>query len=319
MAHPTTLPTTWIVTETGLIGTENQCRGVAMALGVDPVIKRIGLRQPWKSLSPFIGCESSASFTGDTLDGPWPDLVIASGRKAIAAARYIRRQSPRTLLVQVQDPRWSRRTFDLIAVPHHDPARGKNVIVTAAAPNMITPALLQSAREKWAPLLEPLRGPRVAVLIGGNSKAHTLTPARMKTLCAQLKSLMDTGDSLMITTSRRTGEENMTILRQSLPGALIWDGTGDNPYHGYLAWADYILVTADSVSMISESATTGKPVYLIPLDGGSRRFDRFYEYLMTRGVIRRFEGNLTPYDYVPLDDAGAAAESICELMQKRGK
>jgi mitochondrial fission protein ELM1 len=308
-------PVTWIVTETGLIGTENQCRGVAMALGVDPVVKRIGLRQPWKTLSPFLGCETPDTFTGDTLDSPWPDLVIASGRKAIAAARYIRRRSPRTMIVQLQDPRWSRRTFDLIAVPHHDPARGKKIVITSAAPNMITPELLQSAREKWAPVLEPLRGPRVAILIGGNSKAHKLTAARMKSFCAQLKGLMDVGDSLMITASRRTGDENRALLEKSLPGALIWNGTGDNPYHGYLAWADYILVTADSVSMISEAATTGKPVYIVPLDGGSARFDRFYEHLIRRGVVRRFEGHLAPYDYVPLDDAGAVAESICELMQ----
>lgn len=312
-------PITWIVTENGLTGTENQCRGVAMALGVDPVVKRIGLRQPWRTLSPFIGLENSGTFTGDELAAPWPDLVIASGRKAIAAARYIRARSPRTLIVQLQDPRASRATFDLIAVPHHDPARGKNVVVTSAAPNMINGALLASAREKWAGTLEKLHGPRVAVLIGGNSKAHKLPPARMQKLCAQLKSLMDAGDSLMITASRRTGDENMALLKKSLPGALIWDGTGDNPYHGYLAWADYILVTADSVSMISEAATTGKPVYIIPLDGGSARFDRFYEHLIRLGVVRRFEGHLTPYDYVPLDDAGAVAEAICELMQKSGK
>lgn len=312
-------PHTWIVTEAGLIGTENQCRGVAAALGAQPIIKRIGLRQPWKTLSPFLGFECAATFTGDELAAPWPDLVIASGRKAIAAARYIRARSPRTIIVQIQDPRASRRTFDLIAVPHHDPARGKNVIVTAAAPNMITPELLAQARDQWAPQLEKRPSPRVAVLIGGNSKAHKLTQARMKTLCAQLQSLMNAGDSLMITASRRTGAENMALLRQSLPGALIWDGTGDNPYHGYLAWADYILVTADSVSMISESATTGKPVYLIPLDGGSARFDRFYAHLIGRGVIRRFDGGLAPYDYVPLDDAGLVAESICELMHKSGK
>ncbi len=312
-------PTTWIVTEKGLTGTENQCRGVAMALDVDPVVKRIGLRQPWRTLSPFIGLETSGTFTGDELAAPWPDLVIASGRKAIAAARYIRARSPRTLIVQLQDPRASRRTFDLIAVPHHDPARGKNVLVTSAAPNMINDALLTAAHEKWASTLEKLHGPRVAVLIGGNSKAHKLTPARMQKLCAQLKSLMDSGDSLMITASRRTGDENLALLKKSLPGALIWDGTGDNPYHGYLAWADYILVTADSVSMISEAATTGKPVYIIPLDGGSARFDRFYEHLIRLGVVRRFNGTLAPYDYVPLDDAGAVAEAICALMQKSGK
>ncbi|MBU0800447.1 MAG: mitochondrial fission ELM1 family protein [Alphaproteobacteria bacterium] len=305
----------WIVTEHGLTGTENQCRGVAAAMGLDPVIKRIGLRQPWKTLSPFLGFECACTFTGDPLTAPWPDLVIASGRKSIAAARYIKKRSPHTKLVQIQDPRAAHKIFDLIAVPHHDPARGDNILVTDAAPNMITPEKLKAARTQFAPLLENIAQPRVAVLIGGDSKAHKLTTARMITLCAHLKNLMDHGYGLMITASRRTGAAQKKILTESLPGALIWDGTGDNPYHGFLAWADYIMVTADSVSMIAEAATTGKPVYLIPLDGGSRRFDRFYHHLQKHGAVRPFEGTLSPYDYVPLHDAGLVAESIHKLMQ----
>jgi mitochondrial fission protein ELM1 len=312
----------WIVTEQGLTGTENQCRGVADALGVTPEIKRIGLRQPWKTLSPWLGFERPASFTGDRLAEPWPDLLLASGRKSIAAARYVRRQSPQTLIVQIQDPRSDRKRFDLVAVPHHDPARGPNVLVTAAAPNMITPQKLDAARAQFAALLAPLPAPRVAVLIGGNSKAHKLPAARMDTLCAQLKKLADDGYSLMVTASRRTGEDNRKKLEKSLsgkPGVLIWDGTGDNPYMGFLAWADYILVTADSVSMISEAATTGRPVYVIGLDGGSARFNRFYDHLRQRGVIRRFTGELAPYDSVPLNDAAQVAAAIRALMQKRHK
>lgn len=312
----------WIVTEAGLTGTENQCRGVAEALGVTPVIKRVGLRQPWKTLSPWLGFENSTSFTGDALLAPWPDLLIASGRKSIAAARFIRQQSPRTVIVQIQDPRASHNSFDLIAVPHHDPARGANIIVTAAAPNMITAQTLQTAQAQFAPLLQSLPAPRVAVLIGGNSKAHKLTSARMDTLCAQLAKLADDGYSLMITASRRTGDDNRARLAKALAAkknVLIWDGTGDNPYTGFLAWSDFILVTADSVSMISEAATTGKPVYVIDLDGGSARFNRFYEHLRQRGVIRRFKGDLVPFDSTPLNDAAAVAEAIRALMQKKQK
>lgn len=304
----------WIVTEDGLIGTENQCRGVAAALGVTPVIKRIGLRQPWKTLSPFIGFESAQTFTGDSLAPPWPALVIGSGRKSIAAIRYIKKHSPRTIAAQIQDPRFARGLFDIIAVPHHDPARGPRVIVTDGAPNMVTPALLAAARERFAALLQPVPGPRVAVLIGGDSKAHKLTTARMKTLCAQLRGLQNDGYGLMITASRRTGAAQKKMLADALPRALIWDGSGDNPYHGFLAWADFILVTADSVSMISEAATTGKPVYMIPLDGGSPRFDRFHTYLRQRSAIRRFEGTLAPYEPVPLHDAAMVADAIRRLL-----
>ena len=126
----------WIVTE-GIAGTENQCLGVAEALGVTPTVKKIVLRQPWHTLSPWLGSESEWTFSplGDSLRAPWPDLVLAAGRKGIAAARYIRRMSGhRAFIAFLQDPRISPSQFDLVAVPAHDRLRGANVIVTAAAP-----------------------------------------------------------------------------------------------------------------------------------------------------------------------------------------
>ena len=303
----------WVITEEGLTGTENQCRGVAQALGVTPVVKRIGLRQPWKTLSPWLGFECPCAFTGDSLCAPWPNLVIAAGRKAAAAARYIKKQNPQTYTVFLQDPRISPRHFDLVALPGHDNLRGGNVIVTQATPNLITPALLAQARQGFAALLEPLPAPRVAVLIGGNSRTHTVTPQIMENLAGQLKALAENGFSLMITASRRTPPECKSILQSRLGGlknAYIWDGSGDNPYHGFLAWADYIIVTADSASMLSEAATTGKPVYMAALAGGSARFDRLHDTLLEGGIIRKFEGKLDAYDYTALNDAAMVAGEI---------
>ncbi len=315
--NPSPAPTCWVVTE-GMAGTENQCLGVAAALGVTPVVKRIGLRQPWKALSPWLGAECARTFD-PPLDGPWPDIVLASGRKSIAAARYIKKQSGgKSFIVQIQDPRIDPRHFDLVAVPAHDPTRGPNVIVTDGAPNLITDEKLQTAKEKWAPLFAPLRTPRIAVLIGGSSKAHTLTPAITRDVAEKLARL-DAG--LMITASRRTGAENMAALHAALAhtDAFLWDGTGDNPYHGMLAWADIILVTADSVSMLSDAGTTGKPVYMIPLDGGSKRFDLFHKGLIDKGVVRVFDGTLEHWTYPPLRAAQTIADAILKALGQRQK
>ncbi|MCD8520240.1 MAG: mitochondrial fission ELM1 family protein, partial [Alphaproteobacteria bacterium] len=192
--------TCWIVTE-GMAGTENQCLGVADALGLTPEIKRIKLRQPWKSLSPHLGLEISCTFT-PKLEGPWPDLLIASGRKSVAASRYIKRKSGgKTFTVQIQDPRIDPSAFDLVAVPEHDKTRGENVIVTAAAPNRITPMALDRAKTDFAPLFAMMPSPRIAVMIGGNSKTHSINDYGMRKLGAQLAAL---NGSLMITASRRT-------------------------------------------------------------------------------------------------------------------
>lgn len=305
----------WIVTE-GMAGTENQCRGVAEALNIDAEIKRITLHQPWKSLSPYIPFEQSWSFS-PTLTPPFPDLVLASGRKSIAAARYIKKASGgKTFTVQIQDPRISSKYFDLVAIPEHDPARGENVIVTTAAPNRISTDKLEKARIVFKKKLEALPQPRVAVMIGGQSQAYRMPASIMKDLCRQLRTLDEQGYGLMITASRRTGEENQRILHEQLrnTNAYIWNGSGENPYFGFLAWADYILVTADSVSMLSEATTTGKPTYMIPLEGGSKRLEKFHNLLKNKNIIRVFDGNLEKWTYTPLNDSGLIADAIRQHM-----
>lgn len=319
----TKMTSCWIVTEKGLTGTENQCRGVAAALGVAPVIKRIGLRQPWKAFSPWLGLESACSFTGDSLRPPagedWPDILIAAGRKSVAASRYIKRQSGgRTFTVQIQDPRIAPAAFDLLALPAHDLRPGAspaaNIVVTQATPNLITPALLDRARAECAPALQPVSAPRVAILIGGDSRTHRLSPAIMTGLAGQLRHLAAQGAGLMVTASRRTGPEAMTILKDALQdtSARLWSGDADgpNPYHGFLAWADYIVVTADSASMISDAASTGKPVLIAPLEGGSARFDRLHRGLAENGIVRPFTGKLEDYSYTPLRDAALVADAV---------
>lgn len=308
-------PTCWIITE-GMAGTENQCLGVAEALGISSVVKRIGLRQPWKALSPYLGLECACTFT-EKLEGPWPDLLLASGRKSIAASRYIKKQSGgHTFTVQIQDPRISPKHFDLVAVPEHDPTRGENVVTTIAAANRLTLPKLDKARDDFAALFAMTHGPRIAVLLGGNSKAHRMNPQMMRTLGMQLAALDGTP---LITASRRTGEPEKQALLEGLDEKphFFWDGTGENPYFGMMAWADYILVTADSVSMLGDAATTGKPVYMIEMEGGTPRFDKFHASLIEKGIVRPFAGTLEHWTYPRLQDSAFVAQEILRRMAAR--
>jgi mitochondrial fission protein ELM1 len=308
------MTTSWIVTE-GKAGMESQCLGVAEALGLQPVMKRIGLRQPWKLLSPFLGLECPFTFTGDSLAPPYPDLVIACGRKAISAARYIKKASEgKTFIVYLQDPRVRCPALDLIAVPEHDRLRDANVIVTAAAPNRVNAAWLARAQKEFASLLSPLPYPRVALLIGGSSAAYDIGRAQLEQICTLALDAVPPGGSLMATASRRTGADNLAYLKERLsgPDRIFWNSAGANPYAGFLAWADYILVTADSVSMISEAASTGKPVYVIPLPGGAKRISSFHHRLSGQGIIRWLQPGqpLESYSYPPLADSARIAEEI---------
>lgn len=323
---PLKLPVLWIVTE-GMAGTENQCRGIAEALQLEPVIKKMQLAQPWKTLSPYLGMECAASFTDAKAlrEGPVPDIILGSGRKAIAAMRWLKKTAPKghtPLLVQVQDPRFARAEFDAIIAAQHDPASGGNVFHTQGTPNRITDAMLATAAAKWNETLGHLPHPRVAVVIGGNSRAYTLEGARTHQLVKLIKPLLDQGASLMMTISRRTPPESRAVLAKNFgnrPDVFFWDGTGDNPYMGMLALADYIMVTADSTAMLSDAGSTGKPVYILPLNGGHYRIEKFHAYLLEKGIARWFIGKLdAPWQYPAMRDAEAAAQYIRGLLTARG-
>lgn len=311
------LKSCWVVTE-GIAGTENQCLGLAEALSLTPIIKRISLRSPWKQLSPWLrwGHRYALAKDSDKIAPPWPDIVIASGRKSIGIALDIKRQSGgKTIAIQVQDPRIHPSNFDLVIVPEHDRMRGDNVIVTAGSLHRVTPEKIAQEQKKFESAFSSLPQPRVAVLVGGNSKSHQMTADDARRLVSQLKSL---NASLMVTVSRRTGAENARMLREAMtgPNVFFWDGQGDNPYFVMLGFADYIIVTEDSVSMASEAISTGKPVYIARLSGGSGKFARFHAHLQEKGYARPFEGKLERWTYDPPDDMAHAAEAVRALLSR---
>jgi hypothetical protein len=312
-------PTCWIITE-GIAGTENQCIGVAEALGVQPVVKRIKLRFPWRQFSPWLSFGYRYALAPDSADvaPPWPDILIASGRKSIGIALHVKKMSGgRTFLVQIQDPHIDPKRFDLVVAPQHDKVRGDNVLLTAGALHRVTPEKIAAEQRKFMPILGKLPHPRVAVLIGGASKTHTMTRENALLLARQLKALEG---GLMITASRRTGEENERLLRDMLKGdnVFFWDGSGDNPYFAMLGFADHIIVTEDSVSMVSEAVSTGKPVYIAPLSGGSKKFGLFHQGFAEKGYTRPFTGSLETWSYIPPNDTSRVAEEVLRRMKLKG-
>ncbi|MDR3424918.1 MAG: mitochondrial fission ELM1 family protein [Alphaproteobacteria bacterium] len=317
----------WVVTD-GKAGMENQCLGLAEALDMQPIIKRIKLRSPWKQLSPFLrhGLAYAFSDKGDPVAPPWPDLLIATGRASVPASLYARRMSREsgsrgTLTVQIQNPVIDPSRFDLVVVPRHDSLTGANVMTTRGSLHRVTPRLLASEAEKFLPQVAALPAPRIAVLIGGSNAVYSLTPREMKVLAAQLAAIAGHDGSLMITPSRRTGTENMEILKEALRGtpSYIWDWDGPvaNPYYGMLGLAEVVLATCDSVGMVTEACSTGKPVMIIDLPGGSDKFRRFHQTMRDDGLTRPFVGKIERWACKPLDDMRLVAERIREMLAAR--
>lgn len=304
----------WIITE-GMAGTENQCLAVAERLDISYSVKRIALQQPFKTVSPFV-FKTCPRWTIKGID--WteshPDMIIASGRKAIPVALKF----PNAFKVFIQNPKIDPNYFDLVAAPIHDNIIGSNVIQTVAAPNRITHDNLAEAASKFNFSSPDTK--KIAILIGGQSKTHDIPDNFVEYLKADLATYLNDPDyAFLVTVSRRTPNAVADKLKSlfACKNCTFWDGRGENPYHAFLASADYILVTEDSASMLSDACSTGKPVYRIAMSGGSAKFERLYKALQDKCGMRIFKGDLDRWTYTPLNDAQLIADEIEKAFAKK--
>ncbi|MDJ0950232.1 MAG: mitochondrial fission ELM1 family protein [Alphaproteobacteria bacterium] len=313
----------WVVTE-GHDGMESQARGLAEATGLAHDVKRVRLRLPWTHLPASLLVPPLGAVTPDSdrLSPPWPRLLITCGRRSTGLSMAVRKASEgATFTVHIQDPQIDPRHFDLVVIPAHDRLRGRatgdNILVSQAALHRVTPARLAEEAARFPDDFADLPRPRIAVLIGGSNRYYRLSAAHMRELVAQLAGLARKHRAgLLVTASRRTGDENRAILQAGLEGlaARLWDGAGANPYFAYLAAADAIVVTCDSVSMVSEACATGKPVYVVDLEGGSPRFESFHGAMRAAGCTRPFTGALEHWTYTPPDDTLRIAREVLRRM-----
>ena len=228
------------------------------------------------------------------------------------------RSGGKTFLVHVQHPHIKLSRYDLIAAPQHDRLTGPNVIPILGAMHRITPVKLAAAAKEFQTLTDPLPEPRIAVLIGGSNRSYRLTETVVERLGRDLAAIAEkSGAGLMVTASRRTGEANEQRLRDALAGtqSVFWDNRGANPYFGFLAAADAVIVTCDSVNMLTEAAATGKPLHIVDLEGGDAKFDTFHRALYDAGIARPFRGELASWTYPPLDEPARVASELLRRME----
>lgn len=317
-------PDIWVLTD-GRAGNRVAALGLAEAIGGDVTAIDVALSAPWRWLPPILWPSRVLGVTEpakEALAPPYPRLLISCGRKSVGPALEIKRRSQgRTIAVHIQDPKVRPSLFDLVAAPAHDRLTGSNVEVTVGSVHGLTRATLDAEADAWRERLAHLPSPRIAVLIGGSNKAYRLDEAEGRRIGELLASLMNqTGAGLMVTVSRRTDPAAEAALRAALtgPSTAFWDGTGDNPFRAYLGLAERVLVTGDSVNMVSEAAATRCPVQVIalPVHGRAAKFERFHDAMRAAGVTRPFEGRLETWDFQPLDDTDRVAARVKDLLSK---
>jgi len=316
-------PRIWLLLD-DRAGNRSQCLGVAEALGLPYETKELRYTLAAGLPSGLLGA-SLLGITSDSrlnLTAPWPDLIIAAGRRTAPVARRIKRLSQGTTrLCQIM---WPGRTgcneYDLIAVPEHDSIDNNiNIINTLGSPHNVTNETLNTLKSEWNTRLIDLPEPRIALIVGGSSKNRTFTEGMARDL-GNLASVMANrvGGSLLVSTSRRTGNATDALISSiSAPSKIFrWGDTGDNPYPAFLACADAIVVTGDSMSMCSEACSGEGPVYFYaPTALITAKHKRLHNALYKAGYARPFDGRMEHWQHPPLNSALDVAQAIRNLIQ----
>jgi mitochondrial fission protein ELM1 len=314
----------------GLAGSNSQTRGVVRALGLPATEIPLAYRREWPWQRAIGQVRVTLESEERLVNAPTPAVVVSTGRRAGAVARglrgfFRRRDGWTPRLLHIQDPRFGRSEFDLIAVPAHDrdidTLRARpNVLEITGAPHPLTAEALAAAANDWREAVAALPRPWIAVLVGGDSGRKRLDAGIAARLGAEAGALAArAGGSLLVTTSRRTRPDAVAALRTALAAGPVphrlhaWTADlAGNPYLGFLGLADATVATGDSMSMLTEATTTGRPLYIFAPPGWARGpHARFHAQLVQAGAAR----SLTPetpwevWESAPVNPAGAIAEA----------
>ncbi|MCC6912144.1 MAG: mitochondrial fission ELM1 family protein [Rhodospirillaceae bacterium] len=331
-------PLIWVLTD-DRAGNVAQALGVAEALGRD--FKTVPIR--YNPLARLPNALTGASLIGlapetrMTFGPPWPDVVIAAGRRTGPIARWIKKNAGKAvILAQIMNPgRRGAEDFDLIVVPRHDCERpagdAPNVMRVTGAPHRLTKERLASAADAWRGRIKAVPKPLIALIVGGATRRKPFPADLARTLAAEVSRVAEReGGTVLLASSRRTGAAAEQAMKAAVSGphqlrphhAFFWSAGGDNPYFGYLALADAIVVTGDSVSMCSEACATSAPVYIYAPDGMvAPKHARLHRHLYGGGFARPFRsilgGEFERWTHPPLNAAGEVAQKIDDLIRRR--
>ncbi|HEV2607486.1 MAG TPA: ELM1/GtrOC1 family putative glycosyltransferase, partial [Xanthomonadaceae bacterium] len=233
-------------------------------------------------------------------------------RQAALATRLLREAGARS--VQILDPRIDPRHWDAVVVPEHDKLRGANVITMIGSLHDVDADWLAQARARY-PQYGALHPPRTLLLLGGPIDGVPLDAAwwrhTAETLRAQHR---HDGGSLSICASPRTPAWLATAAENDLSDlhGACWftSNDGPNPYAGLLAWAERIVVTPDSVNMISEAVATPAHVCIASPELARGRHALFLQSLIKRGRVQALDVDSADADATPLIELPRIAAAV---------
>jgi mitochondrial fission protein ELM1 len=312
----------WVITDAAA---GNQRQALALAEQLQLPIRHLLLepRAPWSWLAPRLtlgGRLALPAAQRELFAPPWPRVAIGCGRAAALFTRLLRGLSEgQCHTVQILDPRIDPAHWDTVIAPQHDRIHGANVLRPLGSLNTVDDAWLADGRDA-CPSFADLPQPRVGVLLGGPRQGIALDADYTRQLAARLlERQRREGGSLLVLASRRTPAAVIELFRRELKGVpgLVWAGHDDgrNPYPGVLGWADRLVVTPDSVNMLSEACAVGCAVQTFITTPLPAKLARFHQSLRAAGRLQDLDGT-APNPPAPLRETASIGAELRARIER---
>ena len=313
----------WCLTD-GSAGTISQVRGLAEALALNYELKEVKLIFPWNKLPVGLLPITKMMFKNLDdfyLESKLPDIIISCGKRSIYASLFIKKNTPNKIFsIHIQNPKIKTNNFDIIVAPSHDKIAGNNVIVTDLAINHVTPKLLDKHAQQMSERFASIQKPICTILIGGHSRNYKFDYSTLMNLGESIDNVIKNNDvRLFILFSRRTDKFiKEYLINKYSDKNYIWQGK-ENPYLALLHYSKFIICTSDSVSMISESISAHKSVYIFKLPSlkKNNRIENFILTILKKNYARILKGKLNDYSNPYNDETNEVVKNIIERYNKK--
>ena len=306
-------PTIWIITD-GRRGDVVQCEAIANRISENVRLIKVSPRQPWKFLMPWGPADPQEL---SKFEAPLPDLIIAANRRAYPYAKRLYKQSKgRIRILFMKNPDRNVSSFAHVWAPSHDQLSGDHVISTLTAPHLVSNEKLEACKQKPDPRLAKLTGPKLAIILGGNSQHATYDAAAINTFTNKLQKAVGF-NAVMVTASRRTPNAFLkaVTVANPCPESFVLDGTENNPYFHILAEADAIIVSGDSHNMVGEALAAGVPVHVVEPTGNPEKFHWTIGKLRENGHIRAEAQPIKAGRQPHFDETAAIVEAVKQVFK----
>ena len=301
----------------GMHGMISQVEGLAKALNINFTHRKVELKSFWNFIPPSLTPRSNISFK--EFEVPDFDLIISCGRKSVIPSIYLKQNSRKQIYnIHIQDPKINFKLFDFIIAPEHDEISGSNVISTKGAIHYLNKSEIVSNSEYLKSLIKTDKRKIFSLILGGPTKYYEYSKENIEKIFNKLSNLIQKEDfQLVVIPSMRTPKNTIQFAKEFFgENHTVIEQVDKKAYLSALALSEFIVVTCDSSSMISEAALTGKPIYVANIlpKRKDKRFQKFRKLFKDLNIIKNLDDNHENWSYEILDETNRVAKIIKESL-----